>query len=115
MTLSFADLKTKAEQAEREKGQPFIAKDGKELFLRPLLHLNKAELKNALALVDVIQNDDTSFQLRLDAMDQMLIVAADRKKAMRDSVDNLPAEARMEIFKVWMEAAEGPEASDSTS
>ncbi|QFG25446.1 hypothetical protein [Actinomadura sp. WMMB 499] len=114
-TLSFADLKAKAEQAEKEMGLSFIAKDGKELLLRPLLHLSKTELKNALAHVSVIENDDNDFETRLEAVDQMLVVAADRKDAMRKSLADLPTDARMEIFKAWMEAAQGPEASDSTS
>lgn len=114
-TLSFADLKEKAEAKEKDNGLTFIAKDGKELILRPLLHLSKVELKNALALVKVIENEDNDFELRIDGIDQMLVIAANRKEAMRKSIADLPIESRMEIFQAWMEAAQGPEASDSTS
>lgn len=113
--LNFADLKAKAEKVQKEKGVTFVAKDGKELFLRPLLHLSKQELKSALALVRVIEDEKKDYEARLDAVDQMLVIAASRKKAMRDSLDDLPAEIRMEVFQVWMEAAQVPEASDSTS
>lgn len=113
--LNFADLKAKAEKVQKEKGVTFVAKDGKELFLRPLLHLSKQELKSALALVKVIEDEKKDYEARLDAVDQMLVIAASRKKAMRDSLDDLPAEIRMEVFQVWMEAAQVPEASDSTS
>ncbi|MEU9871105.1 hypothetical protein AB0C87_24960 [Actinomadura sp. NPDC048021] len=114
-TLSFADLKAKAEETQKENGLVFIAKDGKEILLRPLLHLSKTELKNALAHVKVIENEDFDFEVRLDAIDQILVVAADRKDAMKKSLADLPTESRMEIFSAWMEAAQGPEASSSTS
>ncbi|WP_026415390.1 phage tail assembly protein [Actinomadura oligospora] len=113
--LNFADLKAKAEALEKEKGLPFLAKDGKELLLRPLLHLSKTELKNALALVSVIEDDKASLEARLNAADQILAIAASRTRAMKDSLDDLPPEMGMEIFRTWMEAAQGPEASDSTS
>ncbi|WP_433332526.1 hypothetical protein [Spirillospora sp. CA-294931] len=115
MPLSYADLKAKAEKKAHEKGLPFIARDGKQVFLRPLLSLSKVEGKNALALVSIVENDKRDLNERLEAIDAMLVVASDRKRAMKDSLGDLDSESRMEIFQAWMEAAQGPEASDSTS
>lgn len=109
-SLSFDDLMAEAEQETKAKGLDFTAKDGSKVLLRPLMMLGKVELKNVLALVKRVQNEDAEIDARLDAIDAILVAAADRKDPLKKSLAELPPSMRTRIFEEWMKAADLPEA-----
>lgn len=108
--LLFDDLMDEVESESEAKGLTFTAKNGEIVLLRPLLMLSKVELKNASLLIEKVQNADLPIDARLDAVDAIMICAADRKDALKKSLVELPPAMRMRIFESWMKAADLPEA-----
>lgn len=108
--LSFDDLMAEAETEAQAKGLEFVAKGGVTVLLRPLLLLSKAELKNVTVLLDKVQKEDATIDARLDAVDAIMLCAADKKDALKRSLAELPPTMRTKIFEAWMKAADLPEA-----
>jgi hypothetical protein len=115
MGMSFDELMAEAKQEAVENGLDFTAKDKTEVLLRPILLLSKQEIKNVMALAKKVGDDKVDIDAQLDAVDQMLVCAADRKDAMKKSVTDLPPKAKMKVMKAWLEAANVPEDSGSTN
>ncbi|GAA1403253.1 hypothetical protein GCM10009639_47800 [Kitasatospora putterlickiae] len=110
-TLDFAALAAEADQKHTGKGLKFVAKNGKKIRLRRIEALPGADLKTALALLDLVQSQKVSNERRIDAMTGLLVAVASDKKAMRESVDALPLEQAMTVVERWMEDAAPGEAS----
>ncbi|MEO3860123.1 hypothetical protein [Acrocarpospora sp. B8E8] len=109
--LKYSDLIDEVEREQAAKGLEFEAKDGKVLLLRPILLLNKDELKVVRTLLKVVGDKDTDTFEQIDAMDAMLVAAADRKDAMKKSLADLPPQMKTRVFEAWMQAAKSGEAS----
>ncbi|SFI81795.1 hypothetical protein SAMN05216275_10573 [Streptosporangium canum] len=109
--LRYEDLVEEVERETADKGLPFLAKDGKTVILRPIMLLGKEELKVVQALLKVIGDDTADTFARIDAMENMLIAAADKKDSLKKSLADLPPQIRTKVFNAWMEAGKGPEAS----
>ncbi|MFD0374667.1 hypothetical protein [Streptomyces sp. NPDC127112] len=107
-TLDFLELQALAEK-DASEGLTINGPDG-AVRLRPLMVLPKGDLKAVYQHIEAIQSKKVSEFGRIDAMDNALIAAADKKKAMGSMLDALPLASRLEIFEAWMEAAEVPEA-----
>lgn len=109
--LKYADLLSEANKEAEDKSLEFGAKDGKIVKIRPLLHLGRDELKSVRALLKKVQDDKGDPFDRLDAMDQILVAAADRKDALKSSLADLPPQARTRIFNTWMKVSNAGESS----
>lgn len=110
MALSFDELMAEANEEAKVKGLDFEAKGGSKVLFRPVLSLSDQELKVVLALVESMQDDKLSTQAKLDAVNAILMAAADKKDATKKSLAELPLTARMRIFEEWTKAADLPEA-----
>lgn len=110
MALSFDDLMAEAVAESKAKGLEFVAKGGETVLIRPLLLLSKTELKNIMALLKRVENDEADIVDRLDSVDAILVAAADRKEALKRSLAELPPAMRTRVFEAWMQAADLPEA-----
>lgn len=108
--LSFDDLMAEVETESEADGLTFTAKGGTVVLLRPLLLLSKVELKNVTLLIEKVQKEDATIDARLDAMDAIMVCAADKKDALRKSLTELPTAKRTKMFEAWMKAADLPEA-----
>lgn len=109
--LKFADLKADAEREIKEKGLEFIAKNGVTVTLRPVLFLNKDELKVVQTMLKVVSDEKADAFARFESMDAMMLAAADEKKAFRDSLNELPPQLRSKVFETWMKGGELGEAA----
>lgn len=110
MALSFDDLLAEAETEAKAKGLDFVAKDGTKVLFRPVLSLGDREMKVVLALVESMQDDKLSTEAKLDAINAILLAAADKKDATKKSLAELPLTARTRILEEWMKSADLPEA-----
>jgi hypothetical protein len=110
MALSYEDLMAESEAEAEAKGLPFIAKGGVATVFRPIMFLDNKEMKVVLALAESMQDDKLSTDAKIDAVNAILIAAADKKDAVKKSLADLPLPARMRIFEEWMKAADLPEA-----
>ncbi|WP_043617352.1 hypothetical protein [Nonomuraea candida] len=109
--LKYEDLLADVEREKIEKGLEFHAKDGEVVILRPVLLLSKDELKVVQVQLKVIGDDKVDTFGRIDAMDAIMIAAADKKKSLKDSLGDLPPQLRARVFETWMQAADTGEAS----
>lgn len=105
--LRYEDLLEDVNRELTEKGLEFIAKDGKTVILRPVLLLGKEELKVVTTLLNVVGDEDADTFVRIEAMDSMLLAAADKKQPLRDSLETLPPQIRTRVFDAWMKAGNG--------
>jgi hypothetical protein len=115
MALSYEDLLAEEEREAAEKGVPFIGKGGAKIILRPVVILPRADQVLILNLSEAVQKDDLAVEAKLDAIDKILVAAADKKKPMKDSLAGLALQSKMRIFEEWMKAADLPESSPSAS
>jgi hypothetical protein len=109
--LKYEDLLADVERELAEKGLEFVAKDGKTVVLRPILLLSKDELAVVRSLLPTVSNDEADPFDRIDAMDRMLIAAADKKDSFKKSLVELPPQMHTRVFDAWMKAAKTGEAS----
>lgn len=109
--LKFADLQAEANEELATKSLEFVAKDGKTVLIRPFMSLTKDELKVIQTMLPKVQDDKADPWERIEAMDTMLVAAADKKDSLKKSLSDLPPAQRAKVFEAWMEAAKGPEAS----
>ncbi|MFF3673567.1 hypothetical protein ACFYYS_06195 [Streptomyces sp. NPDC002120] len=107
-TLNFFELKEAATKDAAE-GLTIEGPNG-PVHLRPVMVLPKSDLKLVYKHIDAIQAKGVSELDKIDAMDNALVAAADKKDRLKVMLDDLPLAARLEIFEGWMEAAEVPEA-----
>lgn len=108
--LKYADLVADVKRESDENGLDFEAKDGTTVRLRPIVLLGKDELKVVQTLVKVVSDEDRDTYERIEAMDNMLIAAADKKASLKDSLADLPPQYHARVFDAWMKAAALPEA-----
>lgn len=109
--LKYEDLVDEVERELVAKGLEFLAKDGKTVLLRPILFLGKDELKVVQTLLKVVGDETRDTFERIDAMDAMLVAAADKKDSLKKSLADLPTQIHTRIFDAWMKAAKAGEAS----
>lgn len=118
--LTYDDLMADLERDIKERGLTFVTKDGTEVTLRPLMLLNDAEMRTVQVLMRALQDSkdskDGDVDKQMEAIDQMLVAAADVKKPFKDSIADFPPQVRAKIFEAWLEADdELGEASSSES
>ncbi|GAA3537176.1 hypothetical protein GCM10022419_016250 [Nonomuraea rosea] len=109
--LKYDDLIADVERELEENGLHFIAKDGTTVVLRPILLLGKDELKVVQTLLEKVGDDDADTFAKIEAIDAMLIAAADKKQALKDSLGDLPPQIRTRVFDAWMKGSDAGEAS----
>ncbi|MFC9974305.1 hypothetical protein ACFVH6_25715 [Spirillospora sp. NPDC127200] len=114
-TLKYSDLMAEAKREIRENSLEFIAKNGEKVIFRPVMYLSDAELKVIQVHLKIVSNEDADVSDRIEAIDRILVAAADRKKALRESLADLPAQSRAKIFETWMKVDDAGEASNSES
>ncbi|WP_025272036.1 hypothetical protein [Haloglycomyces albus] len=100
--LSFDSLVDAATDSHGH-GLPFTAKNGHLVHLRPIPMLDKAAMKVVQSVQSVISDDNTDAVAQLDAIDNVLIAVADDADSMRDSLENMPIDARTVLFEQWAE------------
>lgn len=110
-TLKYSDLIAEAKQEIDEKGLVFEGKDGKTIKLRPILYLGKEELQVVQTMLNVVRDEQKDLFDRLEAIEKILVAAADRKDAFKKSLADLPPSVCTRIFEEWMEAGQMGEAS----
>lgn len=108
--LKFDELMDEAQKDAEAHSLPFEAKGGTVVTLRSITHLDKNELKNVRVLLARLQDDDLDIDDKIDAMDSVLVIVADRKDAMRKSLNALPIMMRTRLFEEWQKAVQAPEA-----
>ncbi|MER5643949.1 hypothetical protein [Streptosporangium sp. NPDC002524] len=105
--LKYEDLVEDVKRELAAKGLEFHAKDGETVTLRPVLLLGKEELKVVTTLLNVVSDEGADTFARIEAMDAMLIASADKKKSLKNSLDDLPPQIRTRVFDAWMKAGNG--------
>lgn len=116
--MSYDDTMKDVNQKVADKAVVWTCKDKKtKVTLRPLLLLPDKELKVVSVLLKSFDDvDDEDFEKRLEIVDQVLGVVADKKEAFKKDMADFPASVRTQIFAAWFKADdEAGEASDSES
>jgi hypothetical protein len=114
-TLKYSDLMAEAKREIRKNSLEFIGKSGEKIIFRPVMYLSDAELKVIQVHLKVVSDQDADVSDRIEAIDRILVAAADRKKALRESLSDLPAQSRAKIFETWMQVDDVGEVSSSES
>lgn len=114
-SLNFNELKAEEEKLTDEQGLHLTGLDDEEIMVRPVMMLPSEDQKVVLTLSKTLNKKNTADEAMLDALDQILIAASDKKEAMKKTLAALATPSKMTIFEAWMKAADLPEASASTS
>ncbi|MET8684848.1 hypothetical protein ABZV77_11580 [Streptomyces sp. NPDC004732] len=100
------DFNAIAEAADKDPGLQITSLDGEKIQLRKFENLPGDDFKTVMKLINIIQDEKVGQDAKLDAMDQCLVAASDKKESMKYSLARLPLSARNEAFDAWMDSDE---------
>lgn len=104
--LNYLDMMEEAAAESADKTLTFTAKDGEVVTLSALDTLSRADLKLVTKLIDILNDDKVSTDVKLNTIDQILGAVADKKDSLDESLEDMPLKARMKIFEAWMGKAD---------
>lgn len=105
--ISFDDLV--AEVHNSYKAVEFETSDGTVVNLRALAVLPRHERKAVVDAVKVVNAKNADADKQENAIDAVLLAAADRADLFEPALDALPLGAKVKLIQIWSDGTQAPE------